>query len=152
MGLFNFRKTAKKPVADTQPVAAPPSVEEVEAQMRDLLSNQAKVSNMIGKPIKTSTTVSDEELMRELAELERQYGSSRGGDRIAVLRGMIRKNIDLIKQYDKYPATPQSAEARKRLLELAKNLNEELKRLTNKGARRTKRKKSTRRRRVRRSS
>jgi hypothetical protein len=151
MGLFNFRKTAKNPVAATQPVAAP-TKDEVEAEMRDLLSNQAKISNMIGKPIKTSTTVSDEELMRELEELERQYGSSRGGDRVKALRGMISNTITLIKALDKYPATPESAEARKRLLESAMNLNAELKRLTNKGARRTKRKKSTRRRRVRRSS
>jgi hypothetical protein len=151
MPWFNRNKTAKKSDPTPQPVAAP-TKDEVEAEMRDLLSNQAKISNMIGKPIKTSNSPSDDELLRELAELERQYGSSRGGDRVAALRGMIRKNIDLIKQYDKYPATPQSAEARKRLLELAKNLNEELKRLTNKGARRTKRKKSTRRRRVRRSS
>jgi len=149
MGLFNFRKTAKNPVAATQPVAAP-TKDEVEAEMRDLLSNQAKISNMIGKPIKTSTTVSDDELMRELAELERQYGSSRGGDRVAALRQMIKNTIWMIRELNKeQPRSAQTIEAQERLLATARRLHAELQSLTNKGA---KRKKSTRRRRVRRSS
>jgi hypothetical protein len=149
MGLFNFRKTAKNPVAATQPAAAP-TKDEVEAEMRDLLSNQAKISNMIGKPIKTSTTVSDEELMRELEDLEKQYGSSRGGDRVAALRQMIKNTIWMIRELNKeQPRSAQTIEAQERLLASARRLHAELQSLTNKGA---KRKKSTRRRRVRRSS
>jgi hypothetical protein len=152
MGLFNFRKTAKNPVAATQPVAAP-TKEEVEAEMRDLLSNQAKISNMIGKPIKTSTTVSDDELMRELAELERQYGSSRGGAEYhEKLRAILKRGLEILKEFDRNPGAPDYAANRKRLTEILVRGYREYKRATGRGARRTNRKKSTRRRRVRRSS
>jgi hypothetical protein len=149
MGLFSRNKTAKKSDPIPQPAAAP-SKEEVEAEMRDLLSNQSKVSAMIGKPIKTSNSPSDDELLRELEELERQYGSSRGGDRVAALRQMIKNTIWMIRELNKeQPRSAQTIEAQERLLASARRLHAELQSLTNKGG---KRKKSTRRRRVRRSS
>jgi hypothetical protein len=133
----------KKPVA--QRVAKP--AEPTASELAEATNCQTRVNTFVSKygvqPLEYG------ELSAELDGLHMQSGTARGGDRVKQLQAMVSNSISLIKAMDQNPPTPESAEARKRLLETAKKLNAELKGLTSKGA---KRKRATRRKRAQRSS
>jgi hypothetical protein len=144
MPLFGKKKTVSKTMTIDEEMA------QLEKQLKELAVQQGIIDAKLGREWGARNSASeDEELERELEELMRtQSGKARGGDRVAQLRAMVLNSIQMIKALDKNPPTPESAEARKRLLETAKRLNAELARLKS-GA---KRKRSTRRKKARRSS
>lgn len=154
MNLFGKRKTAQTAVRAAPPYVAPPSAKSMEDEIAEL----EKQVNMMSDKLATewgrkNSPSEDEELKRELEIMEiLQNGKSRGGDRSAALRAMIQNSINQIKLLKQSPATPETLEAQKRLLEIAKKLNSELQQLK-KGAKRkrtTRRKRSTRRKKTRR--
>jgi hypothetical protein len=143
MPLFGKKKTVSKTMTIDEEMA------QLEKQLKELAVQQGIIDAQLGREWGARNSASeDEELERELEELMKQSGKARGGDRVAQLRAMVLNSIQMIKALDKNPPTPESAEARKRLLETAKRLNAELARLKS-GA---KRKRSTRRKKARRSS
>ena len=133
----------KKPVAQRSAKPAEPTASE----LTEASNCQTRVNAFVNKygvqPLQYS------ELSAELDGLHIQDGTARGGDRVKQLQAMVSNSIKLIKAMDQKPPTPETAEARKRLLETAKKLNAELKGLTSRGA---KRKRVTRRKRAQRSS
>jgi hypothetical protein len=140
MPLFGKKKTVSKTMTIDEEMA------QLEKQLKELAVQQGIIDAQLGREWGARNSASeDEELERELEELMKQSGKARGGDRV---RAMVLNSIQMIKALDKNPPTPESAEARKRLLETAKRLNAELARLKS-GA---KRKRSTRRKKARRSS
>jgi hypothetical protein len=144
MPLFGWRKTAK-----TVPVVATPTDKSLEDEIAELEKQIGMTSDKLGTEWGRKKAVSDEELERELEELMKQSGKSRGGDRIAALRAMIQNSINQIKLLKERPATPETLEAQKLLLETAKKLTAQLQELKKRGA---KRKRATRRKRARLSS
>ena len=147
MPLFGRKKTVSKSMSIDDELAQ--LERELEPELKALAQHQGVIEDKLGREWGRKKSASeDEELERELAELMKQSGKARGGDRVAQLRAMVLNSIQMIKAIDKGPATPESVEARKRLLETAKRLNAELARLKS-GA---KRKRSTRRKKARRSS
>lgn len=155
MDLFRKKKAADAAAAAKQNTAVSDfdaELQRMEAQMKDLLSNQANASSMLAKPITTSSSPSSDELERELEELERQYGSSRGGDRAASISIVLRQGLKILKDLDNQPRTPDYPVLRKRLVGILMTGYDAYKK-AKKGARRTKRKRATtRRRRAQRSS
>ena len=156
MNLFGKRKTAQTSVRAAPPPVAPPSDKSMEDELAELEKQVNLTSDKLGTDWGRKNSPSeDEELKRELEIMEiLQNGKSRGGDRSAALRAMIQNSINQIKLLKQSPATPETLEAQKRLLEIAKKLNSELQQLK-KGAKRkraTRRKRVTRRKRARQSS
>ena len=156
MNLFGKRKTAPKSDGAAPPAVAPPSDKTMEDELAKIERDIALMSDKLGTDWSRKNSPSeDEALERELEAMEiLQNGKSRGGDRSAALRAMIQNSINQIKLLKQRPATPETLEAQKRLLEIAKKLNAELQQLKN-GAKRkrsTRRKRFTRRKRARRSS
>ena len=156
MNLFGKRKTAQTAVRAAPPPVAPPSDKSMEDEIAEMEKQVNMMSDKLGTDWSRKNSPSeDEALQRELEIMEiLQNGKSRGGDRSAALRAMIQNSINQIKVLKQRPATPETLEAQKRLLEVAKKLNAELQQLKN-GAKRkrvTRRKRSTRRKRARRSS
>jgi len=145
-----MRLFGKQPVvqrAAKPPAPSPLAAEPTASELAEASNCQTRVNAFVSKygvqPLQYS------ELSADLNELHRQSGTARGGDRVKQLQAMISNSIKMIKAMDQNPPTPETAEARKRLLETAKKLNAELKGLNSKGA---KRKRVTRRKRVQRSS
>ena len=154
MNLFGKRKTAQTAVQAAPPPVAPPSGKSMEDEIAELEKQVNMMSDKLGTVWGRKNSPSeDEALERELEAMEiLQNGKSRGGDRSAALRAMIQNSINQIKVLKQRPATPETLEAQKRLLEIAKKLNAELQQLKN-GAKRkrvTRRKRSTRRKKTRR--
>jgi hypothetical protein len=152
MPLFGFKKTAKTP-----PVAAPPSDKSIEDEIAEMERQIGVTNDKLGTEWGRKNSPSEDEVLeRELEAMEiLQNGKSRGGDRSAALRAMIQNSINQIKVLKQRPATPETLEAQKRLLEIAKKLNAELQELKKRGAKRkraTRRKRVTRRKRARQSS
>ena len=133
----------RQPVAQRAAKPAEPTASELAEASNCQTRVNAFVSKYSMQPLEYA------ELSAELADLHTQSGTARGGDRVKQLQAMISNSIKMIKAMDQNPPTPESTEARKRLLETAKKLNAELKGLTSKGA---KRKRVTRRKRAQRSS
>jgi hypothetical protein len=147
MPLFGKKKTVSKTMTIDDELAE--LERELGPELKALAQQQGVIDDKLGREWGRKKSASeDEELERELEELMKQSGKARGGDRVAQLRAMVLNSIQMIKAIDKNPPTPESAEARKRLLETAKRLNAELARLKS-GA---KRKRTTRRKKARRSS
>lgn len=156
MNLFGKRKTAQTAVRVAPPPVAPLSDKSMEDEIAELERQLGTTNDKLGTDWSRKHSPSENEVLeRELEIMEiLQNGKSRGGDRSAALRAMIQNSINQIKVLKQRPATPETLEAQKRLLEIAKKLNAELQQLKN-GAKRkrvTRRKRSTRRKRARRSS
>ena len=154
MNLFGKRKTAQTAVRAAPPYVAPPSAKSMDDELAKIERDIALMSDKLGTEWGRKNSPSeDEALQRELEIMEiLQNGKSRGGDRSTALRAMIQNSINQIKVLKQRPATPETLEAQKRLLEIAKKLNGELQQLKN-GAKRkrvTRRKRSTRRKKTRR--
>ncbi len=145
MMLFGKRKTAKANIPTEE------DIKNIEMELNALMKKQRDIDYSLTGMRNSSPNVSDKELEDELEELMRQHGKSRGGDRLTQLRAMLTNSIQTIKALDKGPITPEISQSRMRLLETAKRLSAEIERLK-KGARRTKRKRATRRRRALQSS
>jgi hypothetical protein len=142
MKLFGRQPVAQRAVTPPASASEPTASELAEAS-----NCQTRVNDFFRKY--SMQPLEYAELSAELADLHTQSGTARGGDRVKQLQAMVSNSISIIKAMDQKPPTPESAEARKRLLETAKKLNAELKGLTSKGA---KRKRATRRKRAQRSS
>ena len=156
MNLFGKRKTAPKSDGAAPPAVAPPSDKSMEDEIAKIERDIALMSDKLGTDWSRKNSPSENEALERELEIMQilQNGKSRGGDRSAALRAMIQNSINQIKLLKQRPATPETLEAQKRLLEIAKKLNAELQQLKN-GAKRkrsTRRKRFTRRKRARRSS
>lgn len=154
MNLFGKRKTAQTAVQAAPPPVAPPSGKSMEDEIAELEKQVNMMSDKLGTEWGRKNSPSEDEALERELELMTitQNGKSRGGDRSAALRAMIQNSINQIKVLKQRPATPETLEAQKRLLEIAKKLNSELQQLKN-GAKRkraTRRKRSTRRKKTRR--
>jgi len=150
MNLFGLKKTARTNPINKAPIGiGTPRAKSMEDEIAELERQQSAIDDRLGREWSPTNSVSDEELERELEELMKQSGKSRGGDRIAALRAMIQNSINQIKLLKERPATPETLEAQRLLLETAKKLTAQLQELKKRGA---KRKRATRRKRARRSS
>ena len=154
MNLFGKRKTAPKSDGAAPPAVAPPSDKSMEDEIAKIERDIALMSDKLGTEWGRKNSPSENEALERELEIMQilQNGKSRGGDRSAALRAMIQNSINQIKLLKQRPATPETLEAQKRLLEIAKKLNTELQQLKN-GAKRkraTRRKRSTRRKKTRR--
>ena len=157
MNLFGKRKTAQTAVQAAPPPVAPPSGKSMEDEIAELEKQVNMMSDKLGTEWGRKNSPSEDEALERELELMTitQNGKSRGGDRSAALRAMIQNSINQIKALKQSPATPETLEAQKRLLEIAKKLNGELQELKKRGAKRkraTRRKRVTRRKRARQSS